>query len=209
MQEIKNGVLLARDEDVARYGKGKLHKTRDGVAFQFRMGAGFPGDVNRTHPASIQPVLVNSINNTNFYSYGIPGLLTSAGAFRPFGTGDTTNLTVPWGILARPFPTQDPGGTPDTAYGQTPALGSVNAPPAVKSNQDVLRAGYIMVKVNSGTASVVKGGQAYLYIAASTGAHILGGWEGTSGSNIIAISGCVYNGIPDSNGVVELIINSF
>ena len=32
-------------------------KTRD-VAFTFRMGAGFAGDVNRTHPASIEPVMI-------------------------------------------------------------------------------------------------------------------------------------------------------
>jgi hypothetical protein len=55
---VKNGVLV-RDKNW--YGEfGTARKVRD-VAFTYRMGAGFAGTVNRSHPASINHFLVKQL----------------------------------------------------------------------------------------------------------------------------------------------------
>ena len=41
------------------------------VAFPFRMGAGFAGDVNRTHPATIEPNVNDTVNPLSFFGRNI------------------------------------------------------------------------------------------------------------------------------------------
>src|SRR2546429_14565 len=78
------------------------------AAFAFRMGAGFPGDVNRTHPASVEPALMS---NTPVPFYGFPVVIAADGTngVRPIGVGDGA-LTTIYGVAVRPFPQQAASG---------------------------------------------------------------------------------------------------
>jgi hypothetical protein len=69
---------------------------------------------------------------------------------------------------------------------------------------DILRAGYIMVPV---VGVVTKGAPVYVYTSASNGAHVLGGFEATSGSTAaLATPKFQWNGPADSTGIAELSI---
>lgn len=169
--------------------------TRD-VAFTYRMGAGSPGDVNRTHPASILPGLMNQANPVLLY--GNPVLIDSAtSSYRQVLPADTTATTIA-GVLVRPYPTQQLSG------GLSATLGA--AVPPTKGVVDVLRAGFIMVTCNNFAAvPSTKGGAVFVWVAASTGLHIQGGFEAAaSGANTIALTNARFNGPSDAAGVTEL-----
>ncbi len=173
-------------------------KARD-VAFQFRMGAGFPGDVNRTHPATIEPALIDASAPPTLYGQPVLVDPTTQGV-RPFAAGDTA-VTAAWGMTVRPYPIQQNAGTNFGAAsfgtGTPPASGPI----------DVLRAGYIMAQLPSGESSL-KGGAVYVWCAASTGVHVQGGIESAASSgNTAALADCQFNGPPDANGYVEISFN--
>jgi hypothetical protein len=169
------------------------------VAFQFRMGAGFPGDVNRSHPASIEAAITDPTNPpmafgqavlVNPASQGVRSILTSDGA-----------IDAIYGITVRPYPAQ-----PATASGAYGAQGIGAAPLPPNQPVDVLRSGYILAPVN-GTPS--KGGRVFIWTAASTGPHVTGGFEAaaTAGSTIELDEKSYYNGTPDASGTVEISFN--
>lgn len=171
-------------------------RTHD-VAFSFRMGAGFPGDVNRTHPASITPNMMDTDNPVAFYGY--PVLVnTSANTVRGMIASDDAVTKID-GILVRPYPTQQTSG------GMSASLGNA-VPPVGPSVCDVLQDGFIIVKQND-FASVVatKGGAVFVWTDTSTGAHVLGGFEAaaTSGKTA-AIANAVFTGPADASGVTEI-----
>lgn len=175
-------------------------KTRD-VAFGFRMGAGFPGDVNRSHPASIEPCLIDSLAPPTQYGQAVLVDPTTQGV-RPYVAGDQSN-TVPsgYGVTVRPFPTQQASASNYGAAG----FGSVT-PPAT-GIMDVLRSGYIMAVLAAG-GTPVKGGAVYIWAAASAGAHVQGGFEAayTAGSTTQLLN-ATFNGSPDASGNVEIAFN--
>lgn len=175
-------------------------KTRD-VAIPYRMAAGYPGDVNRTHPASIEPTLIDSTSPPT--AYGQPTVVdpTTQGV-RPFAAGDTA-LTGSYGATVRPYPFQQSSGS---NYGAA-TLGA--AVPPVSGQMDVLRSGYIISKL-SGATQPVKGGAVFVWCAASAGAHVQGGFEAAaSAGNTAALDPNHYsfNGVPDANGNVEISFN--
>lgn len=175
-------------------------KTKD-AAFQFRMGAGFAGDINRTHPASVEPTLIDASAPPT--AYGQPVLVdaTTQGV-RPFAAGDQSNaVAAGYGITVRPYPTQQSSAS---NFGAA-ALGA--ATPPVSGIMDVLRAGYIMVNLPAG-GTPVKGGAVYVWAAASTGSHVLGGVEAAySAGNTTQLLNATFNGSPDANGNVEVAFN--
>ena len=170
------------------------------ISFQYRMGAGFPGDVNRTHPASIEPTLVDVNSPPTLYGQAVVVDPTTQGV-RPLVAGDSS-LTDIYGITVRPFPIQ---GQSSTNYGAS-NIGS--ATPPTSQPMDVLRSGYIMSTL-SGTAAAVKGAPVYVWVAASTGSHIQGNFEAsaTGGSTIQLGLKTTFNGPADANGVVEIAYN--
>lgn len=170
------------------------------ISFGYRMGAGFPGDVNRTHPVDIEACLVDPSAPPTLYGQAVVVDATSQGV-RPLVSGDSA-LTTIYGITVRPFPIQ---GQSSTNYGAS-NIGS--ATPPTSQPMDVCRAGYIMATL-SGTAAAVKGAPVYVWIAASTGSHIQGNFEAaaTGGSTIQIDSKTTFNGPADANGVVEIAIN--
>jgi hypothetical protein len=172
-------------------------RTRD-VAFQFRSNAGFPGRVNRTHPASIVPYLNDATNPVLLYGLGCvvnPG----GNDVRGFETGDTTAAAL-FGISVSPFPFQASTGS---AFGGA-AFGVAVPAPALPI--DILKSGFIMVTVNG---SPNLGGAVDVWFAASGGGHTQGGFEAThtGGSSVTLTSNTYWNGPPDPNGNAELAFN--
>ncbi len=163
------------------------------VAFTYRMGAGFPGDVNRTHPASITTELTGTAAPT---AYGQAVIADTNGAMRPFTTGDAAQNA--WGVTVRAFPVQQ--STTSNAYGAA-GFGSVT-PPA--GTIDVLRSGFIIVNLPNG-GTTVKGGAVYVRVAASSGNHVIGAFEAASDStNTVLVQNATFNGAPDASGNVEI-----
>lgn len=171
------------------------------MAFQYRMGAGFQGDVNRVHPFSVEPVILDPTNPPTFFGEPV-AINTASMGVRALAAGDAA-LTDIYGVLVRPYPSQN--GSID-GFGTFP-FGS-STPPALGRPMDVLRMGYIMVRVNGATR---KGGPVFIWIAASAGAHVQGGFEaaaGAAGETIaLTLPKTTYNGVPDPNGIVELAYN--
>lgn len=168
--------------------------TRD-VAILYRMGAGYPGDINRTHPFSAVPGLINA--TTPPRQYGDALLIDAAtNSYRGFVAGDTTTPTTIAGVAARPYPTQQMSGGPGASFG--------NGAPPSSGVIDCLESGYVMVKIPAGVV-VAKGGQVWVWFAANSGAHVQGAFEGAaSAGNAALISNARFNGPADANGVVEL-----
>lgn len=175
-------------------------KVRD-VAFAFRMGAGFPGEVNRTHPVTIEPCLISAASPPTAFGQAV--LLAAANAgVRPLVAGDV-NVTSTFGVTVRPYPYQQSSGTD---FG-TANLGA--GTPPTTGVTDVLRSGYIMVKIPAGQTPA-KGDPVYVWTAASTGVHVQGGFEAVvdHGTNTTpALTGVTFNGPPDAQGNVEICFN--
>ncbi len=162
-----------------------------GTAFTFRMPFGIPGDISRgVEQSTVEQQAYNA--SLPFPSYGVPGKMVS-GLFVPLAlVGDT----VPYGFLVRPFPT--------TGLNASDPLGT--AVPQTTGVANVLRRGYMMVQCNVGTPAF--GGTVYMWYAASSGSHVVGGLEATStpGSNV-ALTNCSWFGTTDSNGYAEIQFN--
>jgi hypothetical protein len=177
------------------------------VAFPFRMGAGFAGDVNRTHPCDIVPHLNDPTNPV--LGYGLACVYTTSGnTVRTMESGDT-GLSHIDGIVVRPFPQQE--STAPQPYGGSGTVGTPFGDPGTPpSGQpvDVLKSGLIIVPV---VGSPVLGGPVFVWVAASGAGHTQGGFEtGSTGGSTIALStdGRIYfNGPPDANGLTELAFN--
>jgi len=176
-----------------------------GAAFTFRAGAGFPGNVTRQENSIIEPALIDAAAPPLLY--GVPVVIdpTTQGV-RPLVAGDS-GLTNFYGILVRAFPTSQAS---TTNFGNTP-LGTNPAPPT-SGPCDVLVSGYINVQVPVGSALALKNGAVFVWVAATSGVHIQGGFEtAANGGNTIAIGGAGvtthYNGGQDANGIIELVFN--
>jgi hypothetical protein len=173
-------------------------RTRD-VAFTYRMPAGFAGDINRSHPASVEPTLPDP---TNFPTFAGQACVIDATShlLRFLGVVDDTALTDIYGVAVRAFPIQQQTGGMSASFGTA----TMNAAQPV----DVLKSGYIMVPVQG---VPVKGGQVFIWAKPVSGLHVPGGFEAsaTGGSTIaMPINSYSFNGGPDANGVCEVIIRA-
>lgn len=170
-------------------------------AFLYRMSAGFLGEVNRSHPASIEPAVNNATNPVQFPGY--PGVVDSAtNSIRRLAPGDTA-LTTLFGFAVRAFPTQ--AASTSGAYGQTD-FNEASLP--VGQPIDFLRSGYILAPLSAGTAT--KGGAVFVWVAATSGPNVQGSLRTTaSAGNTAALDPARYqfNGPADANGVVEIVVN--
>lgn len=160
-------------------------RTHD-VAYQFRMPAGIPGDVNRAFAAIVEAGLMDEADPMT--QYGLALKLVN-GKAQMFSGGETVKDM--YGILVRPFPTnssQDPLGT------STPPESGVI---------DILRSGYITVKLY-GATDAAKGGRVFLRIANAGVGQIVGGFEAADdGANCIEVP-AIFNGEQDASGNVEI-----
>lgn len=162
-----------------------------GNAFLYRMPAGIPGDVTRASQSTIEPVFLDPA--LPFAGYGLFGKI-AAGKFVPFGEGDANGAD--YGLLVRAYPTT--GGS-----GADP-LGT--STPPIKGIADVLRRGYMTVKLNAGTAS--KDSPVYVRVAAAAAGKPIGGIEAVADStNTVAITIASFMGPADASGNVEIQYN--
>jgi hypothetical protein len=180
----------------ARINRGR-RMTCD-VAFKFRMGAGFPGDINRTHPFNVVGGLPNVTSPPTFY--GQPCIRESDGTWRAFTAADGALINID-GVTVRPYPAQPSDASNYGAVG----IGAA----ALQTGQviDICIMGFIMVKVNGANNPQ---GQTHIWTAASAGAHVLGGFEAaaTGGSTAdITWPKTRYFSAPDADGVAELAFN--
>lgn len=180
-------------------------KFRDAInpsAFPFRMGAGSPGTVTRTHPVSISAYIND--NTHPLTAFGQAVLFNgAANDVRCVLTTDTTITDID-GVTVRPYPY---AGVPSAQIGAPSAFGGESPAPGLQV--DVADFGSILVQVSGVTDNIFLGAPVFLWIAAATGAHVLGGFEGQalSGSTIALPHKWKWGGPPDANGVAELIFN--
>lgn len=192
---LKGGLSAVALAAIMSTSSGAFARTNDnGVSFKYRAPAGFPGDINRAHPFSVEPVLNDPTNPVALYGNAII-INTSANTGRNVLAGDTA-ITRIYGVAAREYPVQQ------TTGGMAATLG-VGVPPTYQA-LSCMREGYVLVSCN-GTPT--KDGAVYLWIAASTGNHVQGTFEtaATAGSTIL-VSNAKFNGPGDSAGVAELIL---
>lgn len=168
--------------------------TRD-VAFTFRMGAGYPGDVNRTHPASVLPGLINTTTPPRFYGDFV--LHDGANGYKGVVAGDQSATALKFaGVLVRPYPSQQRSG------GDSAALGE--AVPPTSGVADFLDDGFIMVKIPAGQ-TVVKGGTVYVWCTATETTNVQGRCVGAAtATKTVPVANAYFNGPADSNGNVEV-----
>jgi len=173
------------------FGPPRLMRARTcDVAFTFRMGAGSAGTVNRLHPADIMPSLMDT--TTPIRRYGDPAIAVSTGGYRGILAADQAAGTKINGVLVRSYPTQQANLSQALGDGVPPTSGII----------DILVEGNIMVKV---VGAPTKRSQAFVWAAASTGSHVLGGFEAAAtGGSTMALTNAYFNGPADANGVAEL-----
>lgn len=179
-------------------------KTGD-VAFNLRMGAGSPGDITRHNPpGTIEPALVAAITPPTGYGQAVLADGLADNAVRLVQAGDSA-LTAIYGITARPFPFQQP-----TASGNYGSIGFGGGVLAIQQPVDVLRSGYILAIINpTGGVQPVKGAAVFVWVAASSGAHVQGSFEtaATGGSTIALDSKTTFQGGLDASGFGEIAFN--
>lgn len=172
------------------YRATRGHMTHD-VAFQYRMGTNIVGDVNRMHPASIEPCMMSASAPT--LAYGRAVICDTSNQVRTVQAGDTA-ITKIWGLGARPYPTQQTNG------GMTSDFGDATPPAGLL---DVLRMGYMMVKC---VGTPKKGDPVFVWVAANSGSDKQGQLRTTaSAGNTAAITNAVFNS-PAVDGVAEVVV---
>ena len=180
-------------------------------AFLYRMPAGIAGDVTRK--GSNAMIIEPAIFDTSFpcLLFGILVKLV-AGKIRPIASGDVV-ASVQYGLLVRPFPTQDAFGS--SLASELPGGGAV---PNTLFPANVLKSGYMTVLLgNSGGyggatafASIAKGDAVYVRKTVSI-LGVVGDIEAGSaaGNEVIAtnFANTYFMGPADSNGFVEIAFN--
>lgn len=176
------------------------------MAIKFRMNAGFPGDPNRTHPFSIEPVMNDDSGGAPVTLFGQFCVIDANGnAVRRIGAADQSDATslMAWGVAVRPFPT-----SPGSAFSSLDTQGFGTGGPAASQVMDVLRWGYIMAKLNDPTEAPKKGDPVYVWCAASAGNQVQGGITATfSAGNTVKLANAVFNGPGDAAGNLEVIVS--
>lgn len=161
------------------------------VAFTFRMPYGIPGDISRASSGA-NTVEAQAFGATAFPAYGVPVKLSSGTVVPIVTTGDTV-----YGLLVRPYPITGPSASDPIGTSVPPTSGVAN----------VLRRGYMTVKVQLGAASCALGSTVYIRYQNPSGSQIVGGLEGASTGNTYTLTGATFMGPADSNGNAEICYN--
>lgn len=160
------------------------------TAFTYRMNAGIPGDLTRKESAIVEPQKINT--STPPVQYGDPVKLKS-GAISVIENGDAA--TAIYGLLVRPFPTHAGSDGLNTSTPPTSGVG------------DVLKLGYINVKLNGATNSA-KGGTVYVRKANASSGKPIGGIEAAADStNTVVMANSYFTGPADAAGNTEIAFN--
>lgn len=161
--------------------------------FYKRMPAGIAGDATRREHATIEPQMMNSAKPVKLY--GVPVKMVN-GKIEPINHSSDAAASV-YGFAVRPFPIQSAGGTGDAKGGGIPPVGLP---------LDILRRGYMTVKVQKGTP--VKNATVYVRKDGGTDDYPVGGLECDSDtSNTIELTSVKFMGEADADGNVEISFN--
>lgn len=200
--DLKKYASVARDfrmKNPRRLGRFRtVDNTSTSILYQLPAGA--PGTVTRLHPDSIWPALIDGTSPPLYYGEGVVIDPTTQGV-RPLVSTDDL-LTDVYGITVRPFPLQQTSGGMSASNNAAtpPAFGVI----------DVLTIGGILIQFNNSGSAPVKGGQPYIWVAATSGAHTQGLWETalasptTSTATIGTLPRTTYQGGWDANNVGEI-----
>ncbi len=172
------------------------------TSFLTRMGAGFPGDVNRSNAGqTITPEAADPSHPIP--AYGVPVALNATGSgVRPLVATDTSASI--FGLLVREFPVQS---MPPNNFGAGQSL-TVPAVPPTQGALSVMRRGFMVVNVNaSSSAAAAKGGQVYVWTAATTTGHVQGNFEATASPGNTIVAPALFRGAVDSSGNTEIEFN--
>ena len=155
------------------------------MAFLYTMPGGTAGDVTRAEHALVQSSQIDdTLPPTAFGAF----VKRVGGKLRPIASGDA--VTVVKGLYVRSYPS---GASQD-------GLG-VSTPP-VKGMGDVLRRGFMLVKLAAGSAAA--DGQVFVRVTAA-GGKLVGDIETAADSGAcVAVSDCFFTGPADASGIVEV-----
>jgi hypothetical protein len=169
------------------------------IAFLYRMGAGFPGDVNRTHPFSVLPGLINTTNPPR--QYGELVLFGPTNDYRAIIAADQSATAInAAGVLVRSFPTQQTTGGMSSSFG--------NGVPPTSGVADFMREGYVMAKLRAGV-TVKKGDPVFVWATATETVNIQGELQATAtATKTVPIANATFMGPADATGVVEIEIRA-
>jgi hypothetical protein len=138
------------------------------LAFTYRMPAGFPGTITRTYATKVEPGVIDTASPPLFFGQGVT-FDSTALAIRPPLTTDSGII----GVTVRSFPTQ--GNFP--ASPAVDPIGTANCP--LQGEVDLMVSGYMAVTL-SGTTSVNRYSPAFVWMGATSGSHVNGGFEGSA-----------------------------
>lgn len=162
-------------------------------AYQFRMPAGFAGDLQRAEVATIEAQVIDSSAPPT--AFGVPVKLVNGKVQQINNAADTVALV--YGVNLRAYPIQGNGTDP---------LGT--STPPTSGVTDILKRGYVNVALG-GTTAATKDGTVYVRVAAAAAGKPLGGFEAAAdGTNTIAMPASWYfTGPGDTYGITEIAVN--
>lgn len=159
-------------------------------AILYRIPAGIPGALSKgAGQATIETGIFAAANYPE--AFGVFVKYSSGKVAKLVGAESTTDVV---GVLVRPYPTQ---------YTSSEALGA--ATPDITKLANIMKRGYIMVKLAFGTAS--KGAQVYACVSADGGNAIGDIGDSSDSGHCIAVPGAYFTGGADDNGNVEIAYN--
>jgi hypothetical protein len=143
--------------------------------------------------ATVEPQILDSANQPT--AYGVPVAIDATShKLRAIKAADTA--AVIYGLLVRPFPFQSSNNDFGSDAG-VPTSGVV----------DVMKRGYMTVKLNGATASA-NGGAVYVRVANAATGKPIGGIEAAADStNTVVMANAEFTGAADSDGNVEVAYN--
>ncbi|KVN62701.1 hypothetical protein [Burkholderia anthina] len=162
-------------------------------AYQYRMPAGFAGDLQRAEVATIETQLIDPAAPPT--AFGVPVKMVN-GKIQPINNAADTAVSV-YGVNLRAYPIQGNGTDP---------LGT--STPPTSGPTDILKRGYFNAALG-GTAPATKSGTVYVRVAAAAAGKPLGGFEAAvDGTNTVAMpANWYFTGPADAYGIVEIAVN--
>lgn len=164
----------------------------------YRMSTGVPGTISRAVAEStIESQLYDT--STPPTRYGIPIKYVS-GKVQPIAADDTV-ANVVQGLLVRPYPTQGPSSEPL----------DIAVPDNARQIADVMKRGYMIVKVNASLPAAVPTKDGIVYVRKTdhgAGEYPIGGIESDAdGGKCEALPGCYFTGAMDADRICEVAYN--
>jgi hypothetical protein len=172
------------------------------VAFAFRMGVGYEGATNRNQHSTVVREIMTSVLADQPTSYGVMLALDATGIVRICKASDA--LAGLWGFFVRPWPTQ--GGSLSSPIND--GLG-VSTPPGPAAEANVLKRGWMTVKLNAASPAVVKGQPVGVFIGTPSAGNPAGGVTGAApGATVLAIPNTYFMGPAEAGtGITEIAYN--